>query len=123
LARERGIKRNSAGCVHVNAVDNIGLVKSRKTRSEGTAPDRSLPGQDFQPNITLLEERLLKEGADPDTVNVLRTTIFHKGVTKEALKAKFDASATSLSCQQGIHRGAMVYNLLLRVIARARWKG
>jgi hypothetical protein len=101
---------------HVHASDTISLIKRRKTRSGRHAPDRCLPGQEFQPDITLLEERLLKEGADPDIVKILCTMIFHKGVTKEALKAKLTRAQLVSRRGQGIYRGAMAYNLLLRVV-------
>jgi len=58
----------------------------------------------------------LKEGADPDTVNTLRTMIFHKGVTKDALKTRLTRAQLLSRRQQGVHRGTMVYNLLLRVV-------
>ena len=105
-----------AKCVNANASNDISLIKSRKTRTGRHPPDRCLPGQEFQRDVTLLEERLLKEGADPDTANTLRTIIFHKGVTKDALKTRLTRAQLLSRRQQGVHRGTMVYNLLLRVV-------
>jgi hypothetical protein len=86
----------------------------RRTTTGRRAPV-SAPPQDFEGDPEVLAFRLIREGADPDAVDIIRRWIFVPNVTEQALRAPIKSRELSLR-----HGGVKLnWQMLLQVTEEA----
>lgn len=89
---ESGSHRSSQ---QTHAPKAVGCNRTRRStptprgEPQGRGQTAKPPAAPYEKNVNALADRLLKEGADPEAVEILRTKVFNNGVTERALMAKF----------------------------------